>query len=84
MERLLISQLSKWKNSHGRKPLILEGAKAGVTMNAKSLKLYRERYSPKWSVRTSLLPYERNNSSKTINIPLYMLFVLDKELKAES
>ena len=34
-------------------------------------------------VRTSFLPYERNNSSKTINIPLYMLFVLDKELKAE-
>ena len=59
-------------------------AKAGVTMNAKSLKLYREKYSPKWSVRTSLLPYERNNSSKTINIPLYILFVLDKELKAES
>ena len=59
-------------------------AKAGVTMNAKSLKLYREKYSPKWSVRTSLLPYERNNSYKTINIPLYMLFVLDKELKAES
>lgn len=35
-------------------------------------------------IRTSLLPYERNNSSKTINIPLYMLFVLDKELKADS
>lgn len=35
-------------------------------------------------IRTSLLLYERNNSSKTINIPLYMLFVLDKELKAES
>lgn len=65
MERLLISQLLKWKDSHGKKPLILKGA---------SHKL----------VRTSLLPYERNNSSKTINIPLYMLFVLDKELKAES
>ncbi|MCW4138376.1 hypothetical protein [Segatella copri] len=64
MERLLISQLLKWKDSHGRKPLY-------------------------WKVqdklvRTSLLPYKRNNSSKTINIPLYMLFVLDKELKAES
>lgn len=34
-------------------------------------------------IRTSLLLYERNNSSKTINIPLYMLFVLDKELEAE-
>ena len=79
MERLLISQLLKWKDSHGRKPLILEGAR----QVGKSLKLYREKYSPKWSVRTSLLPYERNNSSKTINIPLYMLFVLDKELKTE-
>lgn len=48
-------------------------AKAGVTMNAKSLKLYREKYSPKWSVRTSLLPYERNNSSKPSTSPLYAL-----------
>jgi predicted AAA+ superfamily ATPase len=64
MERLLISQLLKWKDSHGRKPLLLEGARQVGS--------------------TSLLPYERNNSSKTINIPLYMLFVLDKELKAES
>lgn len=58
--------------------------KAGVTMNAKSLKLYREKYSPKWALRTSLLPYERNEVSKTINIPLYMLFALGKELEAES
>lgn len=27
MERLLISQLLKWKDSHGRKPFILEGAR---------------------------------------------------------
>lgn len=26
MERLLISQLLKWKDSHGKKPLILKGA----------------------------------------------------------
>ena len=58
-------------------------AKAGVTMNAKSLKLYREKYSPKWSLRTSLLPYERNEASKMLNIPLYMLFVLGKELETE-
>lgn len=58
--------------------------KAGVTMNAKSLKLYREKYSPKWALRTSLLPYDRNEASKTINIPLYMLFALGKELEAES
>ena len=58
--------------------------KAEVTMNAKSLKLYREKYSPKWALRTSLLAYEKNEASKTINIPLYMLFVLGNELKAES
>lgn len=58
--------------------------KAGVTMNAKSLKLYREKYSPKWALRTSLLAYEKNEASKTINIPLYMLFALGNELEAES
>lgn len=58
--------------------------KAGVTMNAKSLKLYREKFSPKWALRTSLLAYEKNEASKTINIPLYMLFVLGNELEAES
>ena len=58
--------------------------KAGVTMNAKSLKLYREKYSPKWALCTSLLAYEKNEASKTINIPLYMLFALGNELEAES
>lgn len=58
--------------------------KAGVTMNAKSLKLYVEKYSPKWAIRTSLLPYERNVEAKTLNIPLYMLFVLGKELETEN
>ena len=58
--------------------------KAGVTMNAKSLKLYVEKYSPKWSLRTSLLPFERNEDSRMLNIPLYMLFVLGKELETES
>lgn len=53
-------------------------------MNAKSLKLYVEKYSPKWAIRTSLLPYEHNAEAKTLNIPLYMLFVLGKELETES
>lgn len=56
-------------------------AKAGFTMNAKSLKLYKDKYSPKWALRTSLLPYERNEESKCINIPLYMLFTLPFELE---
>lgn len=54
--------------------------KAGITMNAKSLKSYKERYSPTWSLRTSLLPYERNEESRTTNIPLYLLFALAKEI----
>lgn len=52
--------------------------KAGVTMNAKSLKVYNERYSPGRQFRTSLLPYGVNGN--VVNIPLYMLFVLESEL----
>lgn len=54
--------------------------KAGFTMNAKSLKSYKEKYSPVWSYRTSLLPYERNEEAKTTNVPLYLLFVLAEEI----
>lgn len=54
--------------------------KAGVSMNAKSLRLYKEKFSPKWAIRTSLLPYERKEESSSINIPLYMLFVLHDEI----
>ena len=59
-------------------------AKAEFTMNAKSLKSYKERYSPKWCLRTSLLPYERNEEAGIINIPLYMLFALEEELRVET
>lgn len=54
--------------------------KAGLTMNAKSLKSYKERFSPALSLRTSLLPYERNTAAQTTNIPLYMLFALQEEI----
>ena len=54
--------------------------KAGVTMNAKSLKSYKEKYAPSWCLRSSLLPYEKNREAGMVNIPLYMLFALDKEL----
>ena len=57
-------------------------AKAGINMNAKSLKLYRDKYKPQWALRTSLLPYEKNESAKTISLPLYMLFALQAELEA--
>ena len=55
--------------------------KAGYTMNAKSLKSYKEKYSPSWSFRTSLLPYEKNSKAHTTNLPLYMFFALVNELQ---
>ena len=55
--------------------------KAGYTMNAKSLKSYKEKYSPSWSFRTSLLPYEKNSEAHTTNLPLYMFFALVNELQ---
>ena len=54
--------------------------KAGVTMNAKSLKSYKEKYAPNWCIRTSLLPYERNEQAQMLNIPLYLLFTLGEEI----
>lgn len=54
--------------------------KAELTMNAKSLKVYRQKYKPRLSLRTSLLPYSRNEEEGIVNIPLYMLFALHDEL----
>lgn len=54
--------------------------KAGLNMNAKSLKVYRQKYTPKFSLRTSLLPYERNEEEGMVHIPLYLLFALQEEL----
>ena len=56
--------------------------KAGVTMNAKSLKSYIERYKPTLAIRTSLLPYERKENAQLLNLPLYLLFTLQEELNA--
>ena len=64
--------------SEGLNVIPLE-CKAGYTMNAKSLKSYREKYSPTLSLRTSLLPYERNEGM--CNIPLYILFAITDELQ---
>ncbi len=64
MERLLISQLLKWKDSHGRKPLILEGARQVGS-------------------HQSLAIREKQQFKNHQHPPLYMLFVLDKELEAE-
>ena len=42
---------------------------------------YRERCSPVWSLRTSMLPYERNEEANITNVPLYLLFALQGELE---
>lgn len=55
--------------------------KAGSTMNAKSLKSYKDRYAPRLALRTSLKDYERNEDGKTVNMPLYTLFALEEEIK---
>lgn len=58
--------------------------KSGTSMNAKSLKSYKQRYSPRLALRTSLLPYEWNEEARTVNVPLYMLFVLGEEIKSHA
>lgn len=44
--------------------------KAEVNLKAKSLKSYREKFSPEISVRTSMSDYKKEN--RLINLPLYM------------
>ena len=46
-------------------------AKASVNLNAKSLKVYRELFSPDLSVRTSMAEYIEQE--KLINLPLYAI-----------
>ena len=48
-------------------------------MSAKSLKSYREKYSPSLSLRTGLWSYERNEGVR--NIPLYLLFTILDEIE---
>ena len=45
--------------------------KAEVNLQAKSLKSYQERFSPKYSVRTSMADY--NNEGKLLNLPLWAI-----------
>lgn len=50
--------------------------KATINLQAKSLKSYREKFSPKISIRTSLADYKENNG--LINLPLYDIENLEK------
>ena len=50
--------------------------KAGENLQARSLKVYRERYSPELSIRTSLSNLRLDDG--LLNVPLYALFNLEK------
>ena len=54
--------------------------KAGESLQAKSLQVYRERYAPKLSIRTSLSNMRFDDG--LLNIPLYALFNLKELLLA--
>jgi len=45
--------------------------KSGINLRAKSLAFFVDRYSPKYSVRTSLADYKVNAPNNIIDIPLY-------------
>ena len=50
--------------------------KSGKNTKSKSLKIYREKYNPKKSIRFSLLDYIEQEW--LINIPLYLIFCFDE------
>jgi len=52
--------------------------KSSVNVKARSLGVYREKYKPEVSVRTSMLNLKKDEG--LLNIPLYMLWVLEKHI----
>ncbi len=56
-------------------------AKAGLNVHAQSLKVFRNKYTPKIAVRTSLRDIKLNDG--LLNMPLYELFNLSRILDAE-
>jgi hypothetical protein len=53
--------------------------KAGVNLQARSLRVYRERYAPRLAVRTSLVNLRHDNG--LLNVPLFALFNLERYLQ---
>lgn len=52
--------------------------KSGENVKAKSLRVYRERYNPKVSVRCSMKDIEYNNG--LLNVPLYQVWLFNELL----
>lgn len=50
--------------------------KAEINLKAKSLKSYREKFSPELSIRTSMADYKKEDG--LLNLPLYAILELDK------
>lgn len=50
--------------------------KAGINLQAKSLKVYREKYSPRLAVRTANV--DLKNDDGLLNIPLYLIGAASK------
>lgn len=55
--------------------------KANTNLQAKSLKVYREKFKPEFSIRASLADFEINGG--LYNIPLFMAGKIDKVLRNE-
>ncbi|GBU20420.1 hypothetical protein R80B4_00298 [Fibrobacteres bacterium R8-0-B4] len=45
--------------------------KSGINLRAKSLAFFVDKYSPKYSIRTSLADYKMNTPGNIIDMPLY-------------
>lgn len=52
--------------------------KASTNVKSRSLGVYREKYNPEISFRTSMLNLKKDNG--LVNIPLYMIWVIEKML----
>jgi hypothetical protein len=53
--------------------------KAGTNIEAKSLKIFREKFKPKLSIKTSMLNYKQTDSF--VNLPLYSICAINKIFK---
>ena len=83
-----ISPVCYWFNEKGKAEidfLIQDGSKvipvevkSGLNLNAKSLKIYREKYKPDIAIRTSMQNLHWDNG--LLNIPLYLLGELPRLL----
>jgi hypothetical protein len=86
-----IKQLFYWSNesstasidfllqNHAGLPIPLE-VKSGINLQAKSLTVYRNRYAPAFSVRTSLADYKHDRSNEIFDLPIYAISCISELL----